>query len=163
VSRSARAALSLGLVLAAAGIVAAANVGALVRFAMTPRAAFAEEPPPPAPDYAEPRSWSALPEREDAGDLAPPGVPAVDQRRAAVDVFYVHPTTYVGGRWNAPVGDPALDDATDRVATAIQATAFNGCCAVYAPRRAAPRTRRTRAGRRRRRGRSRARRRRRRA
>lgn len=28
----------------------------------------------------------------------------------------------------------AVNDATDRGATGIQATAFNGCCAVYAPR-----------------------------
>jgi hypothetical protein len=51
-----------------------------------------------------------------------------------VDVFYVHPTSYLGRRWNAPTDDPALNEATDRVATGIQATAFNGCCAVYAPR-----------------------------
>ena len=57
-----------------------------------------------------------------------------DQRHAPVDVFYVHPTSYVGARWNGPVDDPALNEATDRVATRIQASAFNGCCAVWAPR-----------------------------
>src|SRR5262249_27804609 len=36
--------------------------------------------------------------------------------------------------WNAPTDEPALNEATDRVATGIQASAFNGCCSVYAPR-----------------------------
>jgi hypothetical protein len=46
----------------------------------------------------------------------------------------VHPTSYLGRRWNAPIDDPALNDATDRLATRLQASAFNACCAVYAPR-----------------------------
>jgi hypothetical protein len=114
--------------------VAARNVGPLARYAMAPRVPFDAETPPPAPDYSDPASWSALPERDDAADRYPPGVPAADQHAAAVDVFYVHPTSYLGSRWNGPIDDPTLNDATDRVATAIQATAFNGCCAVYAPR-----------------------------
>lgn len=126
--------LGVALVLVAIVAIAAWRIGALVRFTMTPRVLFEAEAPPPAPDYADPRSWSALPDRDDAGDAAPPGSPAVDQRRAPADVFYVHPTSYVGGRWNARVDDAALNAATDRVATGIQATAFNGCCAVYAPR-----------------------------
>jgi hypothetical protein len=119
---------------AAVAAVAALNLGALVRLAMSPRVAFEAETPPTPPDYADPGSWSALPEREDAGDAAPPGAPATDQRRAAVDVFYLHPTSYLGRHWNGPVDDPALNEATDRVATRIQASAFNACCAVYAPR-----------------------------
>jgi hypothetical protein len=81
-----------------------------------------------------PGSWSALPEREDAADAAVPAFPAADQRRAGADVFYVHPTSYVGPLWNAPVDDARLNTDTDRVATRIQASAFNRCCAVYAPR-----------------------------
>jgi hypothetical protein len=105
-----------------------------VRSMMTPRVAFAEEQPPPAPDYADDAAWSALPGRQDAGDAVPDGLTAVDQLQAPVDVFYVHPTSYVGKRWNGPTDDPKLNADTDRVATGIQATAFNGCCAVYAPR-----------------------------
>lgn len=110
------------------------NLGAVVGWWMTPRGGFSQEPPPPAPDYALAASWSALPERTDSADRAPSGYAAVDPRRAAVDVFYVHPTSYVGPRWSAPADDRALNEATDRVATGIQASAFNGCCAVYAPR-----------------------------
>jgi hypothetical protein len=134
VGRSVRVALVLALALAAAGALAALNVGALVRYAMTPGVPFDAQPPPAAPDYADPRSWSALPERDDAGDAAPPGAPALDPRLAPADVFYVHPTSYLGSRGNAPTDDPELNGATDRVATRIQASAFNACCAVYAPR-----------------------------
>jgi hypothetical protein len=67
-------------------------------------------------------------------DAEAPGVPAADQRMASADVFYVHPTSYVGPLWNAPIDDPRLNAATDRVATRIQASAFNACCAVHAPR-----------------------------
>ncbi|MCB9695143.1 MAG: DUF3089 domain-containing protein [Alphaproteobacteria bacterium] len=106
----------------------------VARSSMTPRVTYAEEEPPAAPDYADDGSWSALPDRDDAGDPLPDGVEGVDQRRAPADVFYVHPTSYVGKRWNGPVDDPKVNADTDRVATGIQAPAFNGCCAVYAPR-----------------------------
>jgi len=106
----------------------------LVRWAMQPRQAFAAQAPPVAPDYDQPAAWSALPDRQDAADATLPSLPAVAADQAAVDVFYVHPTTYVGSRWNGPVDDPRLNADTDRVATRIQASAFAGCCAVYAPR-----------------------------
>jgi hypothetical protein len=111
-----------------------ASLRSYVQARITPDVPFAQEPSPPPPDYALPESWSALPERQDAGDALPVGVPGIDQRAAPVDVFYVHPTSYVGSRWNAPTDDPKLNEATDRVATGIQAPAFNGCCAIYAPR-----------------------------
>lgn len=110
------------------------NLRTIVPWFMTPGEPFDPAKAPPAPDYASPASWSALPEREDAGDPAPDGDPGIDPQAARADVFYVHPTSYVGAAWNGPVDDPALNEATDRVATGIQATAFNRCCAVYAPR-----------------------------
>ncbi|XXT14821.1 DUF3089 domain-containing protein [Sorangium sp. So ce429] len=130
----ARIALKAALGAFAVGVLAALNLGTLVRLAMASGAPFDAAAPPPAPDYADARSWSALPEHDDAGDLWPTGAPAVDQRRAAADVFYVHSTSSVGRSWNAPTDDPAVNEATDRGATGIQATPFNGCCAVYAPR-----------------------------
>lgn len=101
---------------------------------MTPTGPFTSDVDLPAPDYADPAAWSALPEREDAGDAAPADDPSGDQRTLPVDVFYIHPTTHIGAAWNAGVGDPGLNADTDRVATRLQATAFNACCAVYAPR-----------------------------
>ena len=124
----------VGLTLVVVGILVVLNLGRLVGYAMTPASAFDPQALSPAPDYADPASWSALPEREDLADRAPDGHPAVDQMRADADVFYVHPTSYVGSRWNAAVDDPEINAATDRVATGIQASAFNGCCAIHAPR-----------------------------
>lgn len=124
----------LGLALIAVGLFSACNIGRVVTFSMTPSMAFDAQVPPPAPDYESPESWSALPERDDSADRAPIGAVSIDQLHAGVDVFYIHPTSYVGSRWNASTDNVALNEATDRVATGIQATVFNGCCAVYAPR-----------------------------
>lgn len=113
---------------------AAMNLSTLVRWSMTPSGPFDPSASPAVPDYSDPANWSALPDRDDAGDAAPVGARSIDQRAAPVDVFYIHPSTYIGSRWNAPTDDPELNATTDRVATQIQATAFNGCCAVHAPR-----------------------------
>ncbi|MGI9592105.1 MAG: DUF3089 domain-containing protein, partial [Myxococcota bacterium] len=79
-------------------------------------------------------AWTAHPSVEDAADAVPKGLRAIDQSRAPADVFYVHPTSYLGPNWNGPVDDPVLNAQTDELATLIQASAFNGCCAVYGPR-----------------------------
>lgn len=113
---------------------AAWNVKPLSLWAMRPAGPFSAAVPPQAPDYADDAMWTALPGRADPADDAPPGSPALDPARAPADVFYVHPTSYVGPRWNAPVDDRALNEATDAVATRLQASAFNACCAVYGPR-----------------------------
>ena len=89
---------------------------------------------PPPPRYDDPATWAALPETEDGADVALPEHPAIDQRTAPADVFYVHPTTWIGGEWNAPFDDPTVIEATTRGGTLIQASVFNACCAVYAPR-----------------------------
>jgi hypothetical protein len=89
---------------------------------------------PPAPDYAEQAAWAALPELDDGADVSLAELPAIDPLAAPADVFYVHPTTWLGAQWNAPFDDPAVIEATTRGGTLIQASAFNACCAVYAPR-----------------------------
>jgi len=106
----------------------------LVAYTMRPAAAFDSATVPAAPNYADAAAWSALPGREDAADVALPDLPPVAERSAPADVFYVHPTTYIGSGWNGPIDDARLNMDTDRVATRIQASAFNGCCAIYAPR-----------------------------
>jgi hypothetical protein len=96
--------------------------------------AFDPDATPPAPDYAEHSAWAALPELDDGADVALAELPAIDQRHAPADVFYLHPTTWLGAQWNAPFDDPAVAEATTRGGTLIQASAFNACCAVHAPR-----------------------------
>ncbi|MGB0384444.1 MAG: DUF3089 domain-containing protein [Ardenticatenaceae bacterium] len=96
--------------------------------------AFDAQKSPPKPDYGEPSSWAALPTSDDAADVFIEELPALDQGLAAADLFYVHPTTWVGQEWNGPIDDPMVIEATARGGTLIQASAFNACCAVYAPR-----------------------------
>jgi len=100
--------------------------------AVRPRAPFDAAQAPPPPRYDDGAAWSALPGRDDAGAAEVATLPRPAQTDA--DVFYVHPTSYVGRAWNASLDDAAVNVATDRGATRIQATAFGGCCAVYAPR-----------------------------
>jgi hypothetical protein len=108
--------------------------GQIVMTMLAPSAPFDPAAVPPPPSYADSAAWAALPDRADAADAEIATLQAGDQRRAAVDVFYVHPTSYVGSAWNARLDDEEANNATDKGATRIQASAFNDCCAVYAPR-----------------------------
>jgi hypothetical protein len=104
-------------------------------FAHHPSAPFDIKNAPPAPDYADRASWGALPDKDDASDIAPPGVPIADPKTAPVDVFFIHPTTFFSNsQWNQPLDDAATNARTDSGPLRAQASAFNGCCAVYAPR-----------------------------
>lgn len=124
-----------GVVAVVLGIVflgVATQAERLLLLALQPHHPFREESPPPPPDYGDDRYWAALPERQDAADEFPEGSPPSSAPEA--DVFYLHPTAYVGGQWNGSLLDPALNRETDRIGVQMQASAFNGCCAVYAPR-----------------------------
>lgn len=126
--------LGLGILAALTAVGTAVFFEQLVIMAMDPGVPFDANAAPRAPEYTHPDAWSALPARDDAADAALPELPAGNQATAPVDVFYVHPTSYVGASWNGAIEDRALNAATDKVATRIQASAFNACCAVYAPR-----------------------------
>jgi len=91
---------------------------------------------PPAPDYADSTNWAALPERHDLEDRLPEGVTATfEQGKAPVDVFFVHPTGYlIGNSWVSPMDPNSKTGENTRWMMANQASAFNGCCNVYAPR-----------------------------
>lgn len=86
-------------------------------------------------DYSDEASWAALPWKKDSADLVPVSYLRDAQDSAKVDVFYIHPTTYLAGvPWNADITDASLNERTDKNAVKHQATAFNGSCKVYAPR-----------------------------
>lgn len=106
----------------------------LVIAALTPGVPFDPAAVPPPPDYDEPAHWSALPGRIDADDVEVATLATIDPERALVDVFYVHPTSYLGDGWNARVGDAVVDDAADRGGARIHASAFHSVAAVHAPR-----------------------------
>jgi len=101
---------------------------------LKPDEAFDEAKTPSAPDYTKPASWAALPDSKDLADLTPPG--AEDAQAAAeFDVFFIHPTTYLSkSGWNAPMSSGAANESVDQAVLPGQASAFNGCCKVYAPR-----------------------------
>lgn len=95
---------------------------------------FAETIAPAAPDYKKPEHWAALPDREDAADFTPEGVND-GQAGAIVDVFFVHPTTYLSSAgWNAPMGYKPADNWIDNAVMPGQASVFNGKTRVFAPR-----------------------------
>jgi len=108
--------------------------GVALRF-IRPEAPFTEPAVPPAPDYGLERFWAALPGARDEADLVPARDGTDNQGAAPADAFYIHPTGYYSGaNWNSPL-DPASRAAPlTRLMLAGQASAFNGCCKVYAPR-----------------------------
>ena len=99
-----------------------------------PAVAFLDEAQPPAPDYARPDAWAARGSFEGVAALVPPN--AMPRRtEPSADVFYIHPTTYLSKtRWNQHIDDVATNAWTDTSVVARQASAFNACCRIYAPR-----------------------------
>jgi hypothetical protein len=88
----------------------------------------------PAPDYAQADAWAARPGKESFATFVPEGV-ANDPGARAVDVFFVHPTGYLnGGDWNSPLNANSRTEENTKWMMANQASAFNSCCNVYAPR-----------------------------
>jgi hypothetical protein len=88
----------------------------------------------PAPLYDDPANWAAGPDGTKLASAMPEGATPA-QGDAAVDVFYVHPTTFRGnGRWNQDPRDKQASQWTDESAIARQASAFGACCRIWAPR-----------------------------
>ena len=86
------------------------------------------------PDYSNRASWAAYPGEPSHVEDTPAGV--VPEAPRDVDVFFIHPTTYL-----APVIGNAAYDAkgqvgarVDDVVLKIQTSVFNACCRVFAPR-----------------------------
>lgn len=95
--------------------------GDILRAGLDPQVPFQTYEPPAAPDYADPASWVF---REVRGADAGPAA-----------VFFVHSTTYDGGRdWNGPIGDPAADAWLTRVVLPNYAGPFARAGDISAPR-----------------------------
>ncbi len=90
---------------------------------------------PPAPDYAGPSHWASLPSIRDDGDMTPQGIAEPPQLRARADVFFIHGAVPLRQPvWNANTNDVWFNGDVGQTTIRNQASAFNGCCAVYAPR-----------------------------
>ena len=88
----------------------------------------------PQLDYSKESSWASLPYKKDEADLIPAGVVGVDQLNSEVDVFFVHPTGYLKGHhWTDPLEKESATKENTKWMMANQASAFNGCCSIYAP------------------------------
>ena len=124
------------LVIVAIGLLLLLFGGTLMETMTRPAGDFDAAKAPPAPDYAEQKNWAALPDRIDGADHVPPGTQAEDrQADAEVDVFFLHPTSYLLGRgWNASTDNILANWITDNGILEQQASAFNGAARVFAPR-----------------------------
>ena len=109
---------------------------ALAGLMLGPDLTFEESPVPEPPDYSLSSAWAARPDISDAADERPPGtteVGAMDPQAAAV--FFVHPTSFMSDTaWNQPLDDASANLTVDERVLRHQASVFNSCCAVWAPR-----------------------------
>lgn len=105
--------------------------------AVHPKKAFDAAQVPPVPDFSTLNNWAAHPDKKDPADRTPDGLQD-EQDSAAVDVFFLYPTSYVGARgeknWNADVNDAKVNKKTDESSILFQASIFNGVGRVFAPR-----------------------------
>mgnify|MGYP001813792922 FL=1 len=102
-------------------------------YQLKPLERFRPELAAAAPNYDDGRYWAALPGESSAATLVPTGQ-GVRTTPAPADVFYIHPTSYLtGDSWNAPLFEDSRAWEMIDVMLAAQASAFNGCCDVYAP------------------------------
>lgn len=92
---------------------------------------------PPAPDYADRNSWAAYPGAPGPEEDTPEGVAKTPlTQRNAVDVFFIHPTTYL----TLSIGNARYDESgatRTRLEIGVlrfQASVFNHCCRIFAPR-----------------------------
>ncbi len=87
-----------------------------------------------APNYATPDAWAAFPGRPSHAEDRPEGDTPATERNVAV--FFIHPTTYLA----FSIGNAPYDAASapgrrvDDVVLKYQASVFNACCRIYAPR-----------------------------
>jgi hypothetical protein len=88
-------------------------------------------------NYSDLNNWAAHPWKKDLSDSISDGI--IDRRvnDSSVDVFFIHPTTYLLKEfvsWNADVNDLAINEKTDYSAILYQASAFNEQSRLFAPR-----------------------------
>ncbi|MAV27247.1 MAG: hypothetical protein CMQ05_14220 [Gammaproteobacteria bacterium] len=127
------------LIVITAGLMVSGYGGALFFMAFhslnKPAGSFDPAMTSPAPDYAQQVNWAALPTMDDPSDLVPEGVVTVEQGNHPTDVFFIHPTGFLtSGSWTSPMDPDSGTEANTQWMMANQASAFNGCCNVYAPR-----------------------------
>lgn len=118
----------------AAGIYFTGNTVNVIASLFGPRKVWDLSKKAPEPNYADATSWAAFPGRDSLALYTPKGVEAVEGE-TAVDVFFIHPTGYMnGGDWNSPMNPNSRTEENTKWMLANQASVFNACCNIYAPR-----------------------------
>lgn len=128
----------LAIVLVLAAIAAAihftGNTPAVIVWLSKPSHGWDLTKKAPAPDYAQDDSWAARPGKDSLALLVPEGI-SDEPGAGAIDVFFVHPTGYLnGGDWNSPMNANSRTEENTKWMMANQASAYNSCCRVFAPR-----------------------------
>lgn len=93
--------------------------------------------PPINPDYSDLKYWASHPKKEDPADRVPNGHFENTQEIAEVDIFFLHPTSYLNKPkfgWNGSVENEKLNESTDESSMLFQASIFNEVGRIYAPR-----------------------------
>jgi hypothetical protein len=99
--------------------------GDILRSWLDPKVPFQAYVPPRAPDYSKRAAWALLPTTPQAWTSDDP--PA--------DVFFIHPTSFDGGRnWNGPIGDARANRFLERTLLPNYAGPFVRVGRLFAPR-----------------------------
>ena len=110
--------------LALVGLLLISTWDDIMRTGLDPKTPILLSARPVAPDYASPSAWALYPMGQ--AQRAPTG---------PVDVFFLHPTTFNGGRhWNGPIDDGASARQLDRIMLPNYAGPFARVGRVFAPR-----------------------------
>jgi hypothetical protein len=101
-------------------------------------AVYAQEKYQEVPDYSNLQYWAAHPDKKDPSDSVPAPLKASYQPNSNVDVFFVHPTTYLDTTkpygWTATLNDYKINLKTDYYVVLNQASIFNEVGRIFAPR-----------------------------
>lgn len=93
---------------------------------------------PTAPDYSNLFYWAAHPHKRDLSDSLSKSLPQNEAIDSTVDIFFIHPTSYLQPSkpfgLNGSVEDEALNKKTDEGSILYQASVFNKAGRVFAPR-----------------------------
>lgn len=133
-------AITLGVLLVVAIGLAFSGIGGSLFFMAflaysSPSGSFDPAQAVSAPDYARQENWAALPSMNDPADLVPEGISVSGQGEHPVDTFFIHPTGFLtSGSWTSPMDVNSGTEENTKWMMANMASAYNGCCNVYAPR-----------------------------
>jgi|SRR5215469_8204955 len=127
-------AIILVVAAAGAGLVFTGNTPIVMAWIFKPHHGWDPSLKAPAPDYADARSWAALPDSPGLTAYVPQGVASATDD-SGVDVFFVHPTGEMDGSdWNSAMDPNSQTEENTKWMMANQASVFNGCCKIYVPR-----------------------------